>query len=634
MPTVFFDGTLHGWRVAARALLAAEVAPDDAVWRSAADAQGALALGGEGEVRPAGGGVAAGAAAGTPPAPLARRVPQRFLALAGLVACHREPGRWGALYRVLWRLTLGGEPRLLAVTVDADVLRLTHMAKAVRREVHKMHAFVRFRAAPGGGGDAGGGDDVEYVAWFEPEHDVVARAAPFFVRRFPNMRWAILTPRGTARWDGGALALGPGVPVRQGPRDDSLEALWGVYYAHVFNPARVKLAAMRAEMPKRYWRNLPEARLIDGMVRGAAGRVRRMVEAGAAAGRDGRLGWGVPERAPAGGTPAGGTPAGEAEETTDTGRAGAGEAEGTGTVRVGTAGWGEAADGWYPHDVRTPEARLRHYATRFSLVEVDATFGALPTRTVSTLWGARTPGGFVFDVRAHGLLTGHPIEPRRLPRRVRDLLPPSLAGVNRVMADEIPARVRAAVWDDLLGALAPLAGAGKLGAVLLRFPRWLGPSRAGADALAEAREALGGQTAAVEFGHHDWLAPRLRGRTLALLGRLGFAHTVVDGPVGVAEAVPLVAEVTHPALAVVRLCGRQPRGPNGTLGDTAGRYSAADLEEVASSVEAVARGAREIHVVVDHGGADVGVRDAEAVAGLLRQGRRDGGAAAVVRPDR
>ena len=283
MPNVSFDGTLAGWRAAARALLAAGVAPDDAVWESAADAQAEFALG---AAPPSGG--AAGAAPGATAAPYVR-VPRRFLAVAGLVACHRDPGRWPALYRALCRMTRGGEPRLLEVTVDPDVLRLTRMAKAVGREVHKMHAFVRFRAAPAGEGAAGDALGAEYVAWFEPEHDVVERAAPLFARRFPNMRWAILTPRGTARWDGAALSFGPGVPVREGPRDDSLEALWGVYYAHVFNPARVKLAAMRSEMPARYWRNLPEARLIEGMVRDAPARVRRMVEVatregGAAAG--------------------------------------------------------------------------------------------------------------------------------------------------------------------------------------------------------------------------------------------------------------------------------------------------------------------------------------------------------------
>jgi DNA polymerase len=161
VPNVNFDGTLAGWRAAARALLAAGVAPDDAVWESAADAQAEFALG---AAPPSGGAARAGAA----PAPYVR-VPRRFLAVAGLVACHRDPGRWPALYRALWRMTRGGEPRLLEVTVDPDVLRLTRMAKAVGREVHKMHAFVRFRAAPAAAaprrGRAGAGGRRAGAAW-------------------------------------------------------------------------------------------------------------------------------------------------------------------------------------------------------------------------------------------------------------------------------------------------------------------------------------------------------------------------------------------------------------------------------------------------------------------------------------
>lgn len=625
MPNVPFDGTLPGWRAAARALLAANVAPGDAVWQSAADAQTTLALGGAGTAAPDTPGGASGTAfdttlgtaSGTPPGV---RVPRRFLALASLVACHQDPARWGALYRVLWRLTLGGEPRLLAVSVDEDVLRLTRMAKAVRRAVHAMHAFVRFRAVSGAAGGAPGAgvarDDaaVEYVAWFEPEHHVVERAAAFFVRRFPNMRWAILTPRGCARWDGHALAFGPGVErAAAATGDDALEALWGTYYAHVFNPARVKRAAMCSAMPKKYWRNLPEARLIDGMVREAPARVRRM---GAVAGGV-RPEGPTPDAVPGGA----GTAAREAAkaERAD-GDAGPDDAvaanwgplcvEGA-ALRLGFAGWTGASaaelEGWYPDAIRTPEARLHYYAARFSLVEVEATFRTLPTRTVAAMWATRTPRAFVFDVRAHALLTGHAVEPWRLPRRVRDLLPPSLAAATRVMHDEVPARVRDAVWDDFLGALAPLDEARKLGAVLLRLPRGLAPGRASADVLAAARAALGGRLAAVEFRHRDWLAPRVRGRTLALLERLDFAHTLVGEPAGGVDPALLTA-VTHATLAVVRLHG----GQWATAG--AGCSPGAAVAEAGNGVAALARRARQVHVLFDSRRAPPAPADAAAPA--------------------
>lgn len=625
MPNVPFDGTFPGWRAAARALLAAGVPPERAVWQSAADAQAALALGGAGEVRagrdpetdplaldldgevtaaPAGAAdMALGATLGNPPGV---RVPRRFLALASLVACHQDPARWGALYRVLWRLTVGGEPQLLAVSVDEDVLRLTRMAKAVQREVHTMHAFVRFRAVGGAGpngtvpngaaldaADAPAGD-VEYVAWFEPEHHVVERAAAFFARRFPNMRWAILTPRGCARWDGRALAFGPGVGREAAAGDDALEALWGTYYAHIFNPARVKLAAMRTAMPKKYWRNLPEARLIDGMVRGAPARVRRMV-AVAGANEVGRTGGGERE-----GTEGGGTEGGRSGVARVGGGRIGGGAEpavfGGGGVRVGTGGWPDvtgADDAWYPEDARTPDARLRHYAARFPLAVVDGTHRTLPTRRVTALWAERTPDGFLFDVRAHAAMTGHPVEPARLPRRVRDLLPPSLAARPLVLGDELPGRVRDAVWADVLDALAPLEAAGRLGAVLLRFPRGFLPSRANADQLRATRDRLGTRLAAVEFGDRDWFAPRLAGRTLGLLERLGFAHTVVVVPPGFERAGPAVAAVTHPALAVVRVQISPAAGRDLSGGSTA------TLEALVPTVTATAERTAETHVVLD-----------------------------------
>jgi uncharacterized protein YecE (DUF72 family) len=302
-------------------------------------------------------------------------------------------------------------------------------------------------------------------------------------------------------------------------------------------------------------------------------------------------------------------------------------------VRIGTAGWTDptltAAGVWYPDDARTPEARLRHYAGRFNLVEVDGTYHALPTRRVAALWAERTPEGFLFDVRAHAALTGHPLEPRRLPRRVRDLLPPSLAAANRVMGDEVPARVREAVWADLLDALAPLEAAGKLGALCLQFPRWFTPSRAAADALAAARDALGGRRAAVEFRHRDWFAPRVAGRTLALLERLGFAHTVVDAPPGFVSTVPAVAAVTRPDLAVVRLHGRR-RDTWEARVDAASeryryRYSAAELAALVPVVAEVGALAAEVHVVFNNGHADHGVANAAEITALLRRRAAGGG---------
>jgi DNA polymerase len=208
------------------------------------------------------------------------RVPRRFLDVGPRAACFRDPERWALLYRVLWRIT-HGEPRLMDVTVDPDVHRLEAMEKAVRRDVHKMHAFVRFRRVDHDrlDGAATQGDEAgTYVAWFRPDHLIVEEATPFFARRFAVMHWSILGPDRSAYWDGRRLHFGPGVPRSAAPPADALESLWRTYYAHTFNPARMRLAAMRAEMPKKYWDNLPEAALIPALVHDAPARVAAMVE--------------------------------------------------------------------------------------------------------------------------------------------------------------------------------------------------------------------------------------------------------------------------------------------------------------------------------------------------------------------
>ena len=205
-------------------------------------------------------------------APATTHVPREFLQLASAVACHRDASRWDDLYRVLWRLT-HGEPRLLDVATDPDVHRLSVMERAVSRAAHKMKAFVRFRAVSG----ATAQEDTRYVAWFEPAQSVVERVAPFFARRFASMRWSILTPSRCVHWDRDALHFTDGLPRSAAPSDDVLEELWRTYYAHIFNPARLNLDAMRAEMPQRYWVDLPEARLVRELTREAPRRVAVML---------------------------------------------------------------------------------------------------------------------------------------------------------------------------------------------------------------------------------------------------------------------------------------------------------------------------------------------------------------------
>ncbi len=249
----------NGWRTAARALAMKGVPADQIGW-VAAGAMSSDLFDDPGVAKTDG---------PQGPADVTFTVPRAFVELAQTVICHREPERFALLYRVLFRLR--EEPHLMKIASDTDIRYLEALAKAVRRDIHKMRAFVRFRRI-------GEGADERHVAWFEPEHFIVERNAPFFVRRFTGMRWTILTPLATADWDGTRLAIGPGADKADAPAADDAEDLWRTYFASIFNPARLKVKAMQAEMPKKYWRNLPEASLIPGMIRGAEEKAREMVE--------------------------------------------------------------------------------------------------------------------------------------------------------------------------------------------------------------------------------------------------------------------------------------------------------------------------------------------------------------------
>jgi DNA polymerase len=255
-----------GFRRACRALWAEQVAPERVSWHAADDAEVDLfeATGADAQAP------AIDVAGGASP-PL--QVPSTFLSLSESVALHADPGRFGLLYRLLWRLQV--EPGLRHDPLDADRVRADVMAQAVRRDMHKMKAFVRFRTLE----DEAGAPPL-HVAWFEPEHHIVEATAPFFVRRFAGMRWAILTPERSARWDGEHLVLGPPARREDAPPADAGELLWLTYYRSIFNPARLKLKMMQKEMPRRYWKNLPEAELIDPLAAGAAERSMTMIAKG------------------------------------------------------------------------------------------------------------------------------------------------------------------------------------------------------------------------------------------------------------------------------------------------------------------------------------------------------------------
>jgi DNA polymerase len=245
--TLSAQDDFDGWRDAARDLAEAGVPPSAIVWR---------VDGGPDDLF---------AAEAPQPKGASFAVPRAFIDLSKSVVCHSDPERFALLYTMLWKLRTNRNA--FEDRADPLVDRLERLAKEVRRDVHKMHAFVRFREI-----------DDRFVAFFEPDHHIVRHTAGFFVRRFTNMRWSILTPELSIHWDGEALTEGPGATRAEAPGGDPLEALWKTYYASIFNPARLKVGAMLKEMPKKYWRNMPETAAIPALVRAAAGRTEAMIE--------------------------------------------------------------------------------------------------------------------------------------------------------------------------------------------------------------------------------------------------------------------------------------------------------------------------------------------------------------------
>lgn len=246
-------GAASAWRQAARTCLADGVHPADVIWS------------GEGTNRDLfDGSCFRGSSAGA-------TVPRSFVGLAQTVCWHRDPERFARLYAFLWRLK--DAAYLMSDSGDRDLARLQAMEKAVHRCQDKMRAFVRFR-------EVGKPDDPRrcFAAWFEPTHRTVEPTAPFFARRFADMDWRIVTPERTAIFSDGTLSFGPGQP-RPALPDDASEALWRTYFRSIFNPARLKVRAMQSQMPKKYWKNLPEAAAIPDLIANAPARARAMVEA-------------------------------------------------------------------------------------------------------------------------------------------------------------------------------------------------------------------------------------------------------------------------------------------------------------------------------------------------------------------
>ena len=244
MIPVSVENTFESWRGVARGLLSESVSPDSVIWSG--ESQTALFDG-----------------AGVSSEFLDRDmlVPAAFIRLAQTVACYDDAGKWPLLYRILFRLTHENK-NLLNIESDTDIRAAKLMEKAVSRDVHKFHAFVRFRQIECDGEEI-------YAAWHEPQHWCVEKATPFFERRFGSMKWSIFTPKGCAHWDLKELTFSPPADRSMAPVSDEMEEFWRLYYRSIFNPFRLNVKTMKRELPVRHWATLPEADLIPELVREA-----------------------------------------------------------------------------------------------------------------------------------------------------------------------------------------------------------------------------------------------------------------------------------------------------------------------------------------------------------------------------
>lgn len=199
-------------------------------------------------------------------------VSAKLLSMIETACCYKDENRFSFFYKVLWRHVFE-DRSFFKNAIDKDTMRLNKMMKFVHRDAYKITAFLRFREI----NDEG---EEHFISWYEPEHYTLERVIPFFKTRFKNMQWTILTPYRAAHWDGSEIHLKDNPDPHLYPQHDRIEEYWLGYYANIFNPSRVKKNAMLNQMPKKYWKNMPETVLIDDLLKTAQSRTRKMIEMG------------------------------------------------------------------------------------------------------------------------------------------------------------------------------------------------------------------------------------------------------------------------------------------------------------------------------------------------------------------
>jgi len=289
-----------------------------------------------------------------------------------------------------------------------------------------------------------------------------------------------------------------------------------------------------------------------------------------------------------------------------------------GQIEVGTASWTDRTlieSGWYPPEASTPEKRLRYYARQFPLVEVDATYYALPNRQTATAWASRTPDSFTFNIKSFSLFTQHPTKVSALPADLRKAV--EKTGKDRVYLRDIDPAIADEAWDRFLAALDPLRDAGKLGAILLQFPPWFPISRARKDYIVSCAERVAPRRVCIEFRNQTWMTPDNQQETLDFLSSHTLPYVCVDMPQGSRDSIPPVLAVTAD-LAVVRMHGHSDKWDSKNIYDRFGyRYSEPELGTWASNVSELASEAEDTQVLFNNCYSNYAQVNARQLADLL-----------------
>lgn len=295
------------------------------------------------------------------------------------------------------------------------------------------------------------------------------------------------------------------------------------------------------------------------------------------------------------------------------------------SILIGTASWTDktliSSGNFYPAEAKTAEARLKHYAENFPIVEVDATYYAPPSERNSALWIERTPPNFTFHIKAYSLLTQHPTRTNAFYKDLREGLPESEQAKRHIYATRLPGKVVDEVWKRFAEALMPIHSAGKLGVVHFQFPQWFLPGPRSRDYIVEARDHLSDYRIAVEFRNGLWLNERNLERTIGFLEKERIPITSVDMPQGFKSSLPPIAVATNPNLAYVRFHGRNTEAWEGkheiATPRFAYKYSKKELTEWVPKLLELDSQVKETHVLMNNCYRDYAVVNARQLADLL-----------------